>query len=113
MIRKLGPLGVIDMKILVPIKRVPHAATSIRVLSDGTGIATDNIKWVINPFDEIALEEALRIKEKQGSGEVVLLCVGQQAWQEQLRTGLAMGADRAILVRADIPLDTSVIARII
>jgi electron transfer flavoprotein beta subunit len=101
------------MKILVPIKRVPDPATTIRVLPDGTGIATDNIKWVINPFDEIALEEALRIKEKQGSGEVVLLSVGQQAWQEQLRTGLAMGADRAILVRADMPLDTFVIARII
>jgi electron transfer flavoprotein beta subunit len=100
------------MKILVPVKRVPDPATTIRVLPDGTGIATDNIKWVINPFDEIALEEALRIKEKQGSGEVVLLSVGQQAWQEQLRTGLAMGADRAILVRADSMLDTSAIARI-
>src|SRR6266446_1918956 len=101
------------MKILVPVKRVPDPATTIRVLPDGTGIATDNIKWVINPFDEIALEEALRIKEKQGSGEVVLLSVGQQTWQEQLRTGLAMGADRAILVRADRPLDTFAIARII
>lgn len=101
------------MKILVPIKRVPDPATTIRVLADGTGIATDNVKWVINPFDEIALEEALRIKEKQGSGEVVLLSVGQQTWQEQLRTGLAMGADRAILVRSDTPLDTFVIARII
>src|SRR5215467_14204300 len=100
------------MKILVPVKRVPDPATTIRVLPDGSGIATDNIKWVINPFDEIALEEALRIKEKQGSGEVVLLSVGQQTWQEQLRTGLAMGADRAILVRADSPLDTFAIARI-
>lgn len=100
------------MKILVPVKRVPDPATTIRVLPDGSGIATDNIKWVINPFDEIALEEALRIKEKQGSGEVVLLSIGQQTWQEQLRTGLAMGADRAILVRADGPLDTFVIARI-
>ena len=100
------------MKILVPVKRVPDPATTIRVLPDGSGIATDNIKWVINPFDEIALEEALRVKEKQGSGEVVLLSVGQQTWQEQLRTGLAMGADRAILVRADSPLDTFAIARI-
>ncbi len=98
------------MKILVPIKRVPDPATTIRVLPDGSGIATDNVKWVINPFDEIALEEALRIREKQGSGEVVLLSVGQQTWQEQLRTGLAMGADRAILVRADSPLDTFAIA---
>jgi electron transfer flavoprotein beta subunit len=101
------------MKILVPIKRVPDPATTIRVLPDGSGIATDNIKWVINPFDEIALEEALRIKERQGSGDVVLVSIGQQAWQEQLRTGLAMGADRAILVKADQPLDTFAISRIL
>ncbi len=101
------------MKILVPVKRVPDPATTIRVLPDGSGIATDNIKWVINPFDEIALEEALRIKEKQGSGEVVLCSIGQAGWQEQLRTGLAMGADRAILVKSDQPLDSLAIARIL
>ncbi|MBF6568020.1 MAG: electron transfer flavoprotein subunit beta/FixA family protein [Candidatus Binataceae bacterium] len=101
------------MKILVPVKRVPDPATTIRVLPDGSGIATDNIKWVINPFDEIAIEEALRIKEKQGSGEVVLCSIGQQSWQEQLRTGLAMGADRAILVKSDGALDTLAIARIL
>jgi electron transfer flavoprotein beta subunit len=101
-----------EMKILVPVKRVPDPATTIRVLPDGSGIATDNVKWVINPFDEIALEEALRIKEKQSSGEVVLLSIGQQTWQEQLRTGLAMGADRAILVHADRPLDTFAIASV-
>src|SRR3984957_11475736 len=101
------------VKILVPVKRVPDPATTIRVLADGSGIATDNVKWVINPFDEIAIEEALRIKEKQGSGEVILISVGQQTWQEQLRTGLAMGADRAILVRAETPLDTLAIARVI
>ena len=70
------------------------------------------MKWVINPFDEIAIEEALRIKEKQGGGDVALFSVGQQTWQEQLRTGLAMGADRAILVRADQPLDSLAIARV-
>src|SRR5208282_6193408 len=91
----------------------PDPATTIRVLPDGSGIATDNVKWVINPFDEIAIEEALRIKEKQGSGEVVLIAVGQKTWQEQLRTGLAMGADRAILVLADAPLDSLAIARIL
>ena len=101
------------MKILVPVKRVPDPATTIRVMPDGSGIAVDNVKWVINPFDEIALEEALRLKEKQGGGEVALLSIGQQTWQEQLRTGLAMGADWAILVRADKPLDTFAIARII
>jgi electron transfer flavoprotein beta subunit len=101
------------VKILVPVKRVPDPATTIRVLPDGSGIAVDNVKWVINPFDEIAIEEALRIKEKQGSGEVVLISIGQQSWQEQLRTGLAMGADRAILVRTDNPLDSLAIARVI
>src|SRR5260370_12108576 len=99
-----------EMKILVPVKRVPDPATTIRVLPDGSGIATDNVKWVINPFDEIALEEALRIKEKQSSGEVVLLSIGQQTWQEQLRTALAMCADRAILARADQPLASLAIA---
>jgi electron transfer flavoprotein beta subunit len=101
------------VKILVPVKRVPDPATTIRVLPDGSGIATDNIKWVINPFDEIAIEEALRIKEKQGSGEVVLCSIGEASWQEQLRTGLAMGADRAILVKSGQPLDTLAIARIL
>jgi len=101
------------VKILVPVKRVPDPATTIRVLPDGSGIATDNVKWVINPFDEIAIEEALRIKEKHAGSEVVLISVGQQAWQEQLRTGLAMGADRAILVRTDASLDTLAIARVI
>ncbi len=100
------------MKILVSVKRVPDPATTIRILPDGTGIATDNVKWVINPFDEIAIEEALRIKEKQSGGDVALLSVGQQTWQEQLRTGLAMGADRAILVRADQQLDSLAIARV-
>jgi electron transfer flavoprotein beta subunit len=100
------------VKILVPIKRVPDPATTIRVLPDGSGIATDNVKWVINPFDEIAIEEALRIKEKQ-SGEVVLVTVGQSTWQEQLRTGLAMGGDRAILVKNDGALDSLAIARIL
>ncbi len=99
------------MKILVPIKRVPDPATTIRVMPDGSGIATDNVKWVINPFCEIAIEEALRIKEKQ-TGEVVLITVGQSTWQEQLRTGLAMGADRAILVKTDTALDSLAIARI-
>jgi electron transfer flavoprotein beta subunit len=100
------------VKILVPIKRVPDPATTIRVLPDGSGIATDNVKWVINPFCEIAIEEALRIKEKQ-TGEVILLSVGQTTWLEQLRTGLAMGADRAILVKTDAALDQLAIARII
>jgi electron transfer flavoprotein beta subunit len=99
------------VKILVPVKRVPDPATTIRVLPDGSGIATDNVKFVINPFDEIAIEEGLRLKEKH-TGEVVLLSIGQTTWQEQLRTGLAMGADRAILVKNEQPLDSLAIARV-
>ena len=101
------------MKILVPVKRVPDPETVIKLAPDGTSIVTDNVKWVINPFDEIAIEEALRIKEKFAGTEVVLLAIGQKAAQEQLRTGLAMGADRAILVLADRPLEPLTVARVI
>lgn len=101
------------MKVLVTVKRVPDPETTIRVKSDGSGIETDNIKYVINPFDEIALEEALRIKEKLGSGEVVLVSIGDNVVTEQLRTGLAMGADRAILVGCDQDLDSLAVARIL
>jgi electron transfer flavoprotein beta subunit len=101
------------MKILVPTKRVPDPATNIQVLPDGLGIATENVKWVINPFDEIAIEEALRIKERLGTGEVVLAAVGQKSWQEQLRTGLAMGADRAILVLNEKALDSIAVASLL
>ena len=73
---------------------------------------TDNVKWVINPFDEIAIEEALRIKEKQ-TGEVVLVTIGQSTCQETIRTALAMGADRAILVKTDGALDPLALARIL
>ena len=86
------------MKVLVAAKRVPDPNATIKVRPDGTGIVTDNVKYVVNPFCEIALEEALRIKEKHGPGEVVVVSVGGKVAQEQLRTGLAMGADRAILV---------------
>ena len=101
------------MKILVPVKRVPDPETVIKLAPDGTSIVTDNVKWVINPFDEIAIEEALRIKEKLAGTEVVLLSIGQKAAQEQLRTGLAMGTDRAILVLADRPLEPLTVARVI
>ena len=101
------------MKILATVKRVPDPETSIKVKPDGSGIITDNIKWVINPFDEIAVEEALRIKEKVAGSEVVLVSVGAKVVQEQLRTGLAMGADRAILVVSDDPLDSLAVARVL
>lgn len=101
------------MKILATAKRVPDPETTIKVKPDGSGIVTDNVKWVINPFDEIAIEEALRIKEKQGNAEVVLVSVGPKAASEQLRTGLAMGADRAVLVLSDEALDSFAVARIL
>jgi electron transfer flavoprotein beta subunit len=101
------------VKILATVKRVPDPETSIKVKPDGSGIVTDNIKWVINPFDEIAIEEALRIKEKHAGSEVVLASIGAKVVQEQLRTGLAMGADRAILVLTDDALDPLGVARIL
>jgi electron transfer flavoprotein beta subunit len=101
------------VKILVPIKRVPDPQTTINVKSDGSGIVTDNVKFVINPFCEIAVEEALRIKENQGGAEVVLVSIGQKVCQEQLRTGLAMGADRAILVVADEQIEPAVAAGVL
>jgi electron transfer flavoprotein beta subunit len=101
------------VKILATVKRVPDPETSIKVKPDGTGIVADNIKWVVNPFDEIAVEESLRIKEKVAGSEVVLVSVGSKVVQEQLRTGLAMGADRAILVVADDNVEPLAVARVL
>ena len=101
------------MKMLVPAKRVPDPNSTIKVKPDGSGIVTDSLKYVINPFDEIAIEEALRIKEKQGGGEVVLVSIGGKESSEQLRTGLAMGADRAILVMNSQPIDSLAVARVL
>jgi electron transfer flavoprotein beta subunit len=100
------------VKILVPVKRVPDAETKIKVNPEGNGIVEAGVKWVVNPFCEIAIEEALRIKESGVEAEVVLVSIGTSDSQEQLRTGLAMGADRAILVTADNS-DPWVIARIL
>ena len=99
------------MKILVPIKRVPDAETTIKINGDGNDIDGAGVKWVVNPFCEIAIEESLKIKES-GDAEVVLVTIGTDDSQEQLRTGLAMGADRAILVKADNS-DPWVVARIL
>jgi electron transfer flavoprotein beta subunit len=101
------------VKILATVKRVPDPETSIKVKPDGSGIVTDNIKWVINPFDEIAIEEALRIKEKVAGSEVVLVSIGDKVVQEQLRTGLAMGADRAIMVVTTEALEPLAVARVL
>jgi electron transfer flavoprotein beta subunit len=100
------------VKILATVKRVPDPETSIKVKPDGSGIATENIKWVINPFDEIAVEESLRLKEKVAGSEVVVASIGGKVVQEQLRTALAMGADRAILVVTDDPIDPLAVARV-
>jgi electron transfer flavoprotein beta subunit len=101
------------VKILVPAKRVPDPNSTIKVKPDGSGIVTDGLKWVINPFDEIAIEEALRIKEKLSGSEVVLVGIGSKASTEQLRTGLAMGADRAMLVVSEDALDSLAVARVL
>jgi len=89
------------MKILVGIKRVVDYNVRIRVKSDGSGVDTDGVKMSINPFDEIALEEALRIREAGQADEVIVVSLGGSACQQQLRTGLAMGADRAIQIDSD------------
>jgi len=99
-------------KILVGLKRVVDYNVRVRVKPDGTGVVTDGVKMSINPFDEIALEEALRIKEKGGASEVIVVSIGPADTQQQLRTGLAMGADRAILVQTDAQVEPLAAARI-
>ena len=89
------------MKLLVPVKRVVDYNVKVRVKADGTGVETANVKMSMNPFDEIAVEEAVRLKEKGGATEIVAVSIGPAQAQEQLRTALAMGADRAILVEAE------------
>jgi electron transfer flavoprotein beta subunit len=99
-------------KIIVGLKRVVDYNVRVQVKSDGTGVETDGVKMSINPFDEVALEEALRIKERGDATEVIVVSVGTSESQQQLRTGLAMGADRAILVLADGATDPLSVARI-
>ncbi len=101
------------MKFLVTVKRVPDPETQLKINAEGTGFLTEGVKWVVNPFDEIAVEEALRLKEKNAGSEVVLVSIGPKAAQEQLRTGLAMGADRAILVVSDENLEPLAVARVL
>ena len=98
-------------KILVGLKRVVDYNVRVRVKSDGSGVETDGVKMSINPFDEIALEEALRIKERGEANEVIVVSIGSNQAQQQLRTGLAMGADRAILVQTDQAIDPLSTAR--
>ena len=94
-------MAIRHMKILVTLKRVVDYNVRVRVKNDGSGVETDGVKMSINPFDEIALEEAIRIKERGDATEIVVASIGPEACQQQLRTGLAMGADRAILLETD------------
>src|ERR1039457_3024237 len=110
--RKIGAIrrqrrseGVLMKKIMVCIKRVVDYNVRVRVKPDGSGVMLDGIKMSVNPFDEIALEEALRIKERGSNIEVVAVSIGTADTQQQLRTALAMGADRAILVQTDLPVE--------
>ncbi len=89
------------MKIAVCIKRVPDTATRIKIGADGKSIVEDGVKFVLNPYDEYAIEEALQLKEKSGDGEVVAIAMGSAASQETIRAALAMGVDRGILLQAD------------
>ena len=100
-------------RILVGIKRVVDYNVRVRVRPDGSGVATEGAKMSINPFDEIALEEALRIKERGLVEEVVVVSIGSPDAQPQLRTALAMGADRAILVQTDVAVDPLYAARLL
>jgi len=99
-------------KILVGLKRVVDYNVRVRVRADGSGVETSGVKMSINPFDEIALEEALQIRERGEAEEVVAVSIGSSDAQQQLRTGLAMGADRAILIETDAALDPLSAARV-
>jgi electron transfer flavoprotein beta subunit len=101
------------MKILVGIKRVVDYNVRVRVKPDGSGVALDGVKMSINPFDEIALEEALRIKERGQATEVLAVAIGPEDVQTQLRSALAMGADRAILVKSDTSVEPQDVARVL
>jgi electron transfer flavoprotein beta subunit len=101
------------MKILVPIKRVVDYNVKIRVKPDGSGVELNNVKMSMNPFDEIAVEEALRLKEAGKAEEVVVVSVGPAKAEETLRTGLAMGADRAILVETADVVEPLAVAKIL
>ena len=101
------------MKILVPVKRVVDYNVKVRVKSDGTGVDIANVKMSMNPFDEIAVEEAVRLKEKGAATEVVAVSCGVTQCQETLRTAMAIGADRAILVETDAELQPLAVAKLL
>ena len=101
------------MKILVPVKRVVDYNVKIRVKPDESGVETANVKMSMNPFDEISVEEAVRLKESGTANEVVIVSVGPQQSQETIRTALAMGADRGVLVQTDEAVEPLAIAKLL
>ena len=101
------------MKILVPVKRVIDSNVKVRVKSDGSGVDLANVKMSMNPFCEIAVEEAVRIKERGEASEVVAVSIGTAKSQDTLRTALAMGADRAILVKTDAAVEPLAVAKLL
>ncbi|MBV8033540.1 electron transfer flavoprotein subunit beta/FixA family protein [Roseateles sp.] len=101
------------MKVLVPVKRVVDYNVKVRVKSDGTGVDIANVKMSMNPFDEIAVEEAVRLKEKGAVTEVIAVSCGVTQCQETLRTAMAIGADRAILVETDAELQPLAVAKLL
>ncbi len=101
------------MKVLVPVKRVVDYNVKIRVKSDGSGVELANVKMSMNPFDEIAVEEAIRLKEAGKVEEIVVVSIGPQQSQETLRTALAMGADRAILVKVEGTIEPLGVAKVL
>jgi electron transfer flavoprotein beta subunit len=101
------------MKILVPVKRVVDYNVKVRVKSDGTGVETAGVKMSMNPFDEIGVEEAVRLKEKGVASEIVAVSLGVAACAETIRTALAMGADRGILVETDVDLQPLAVAKLL
>jgi electron transfer flavoprotein beta subunit len=101
------------MKVVVPVKRVVDFNVKIRIKPDGSGVDIANVKMSMNPFDEIAIEEAIRLKEAGKAKEIVAVSIGPQKAQETLRTALAMGADRAILVKTDAVVEPLAVAKIL
>jgi electron transfer flavoprotein beta subunit len=101
------------MKVLVPVKRVVDYNVKVRVKADQSGVETANVKMSMNPFDEIAVEEAIRLREAGAASEVVAISIGVQQCQETIRTALAMGADRGVLVQTDEAVEPLGVARVL
>ncbi|MCH8038479.1 MAG: electron transfer flavoprotein subunit beta/FixA family protein, partial [Proteobacteria bacterium] len=101
------------MKVLVPVKRVIDANVKVRVKADRTGVETANVKMAMNPFCEIAVEEAVRMKEAGTAAEVIIVSAGAAQAQETIRTGLAMGADRGVLIESEVALEPLAVAKLL